>query len=373
LQTLRLDFCRGLKELPEDTRNLINLRHLGLSGCNSLIHMPYGLGKLIALQTLPLYILGKKKSRFSKPKGELGDLDGLDELRGLLWIKGLEHSRSSPSEAKTANLERKQLRHLLLEWDPKSSDESDKAIANDEQLLQNLRPHRNLKLLTITGYGGVRLSSWLSLLSNLSSIRITDCKWLQHIPPLDRFLFLKCLFLENLGELEYISNDGGDVSSSPLKILRLLHLPKLRGWRKTRETITIFPSFPSLSYLRIDNCPMMSLAPRSKTTPSSSSPLSHLSKLKYLYLRELEQLEYLPLEWLQNLTSLETLGIWDCCKMQLSMSPLFQHLSSLEKLCIFRCKELISSENEDGTHCLGQIWSCIYSRRSKFGVSPKRA
>ncbi|XP_059450842.1 putative disease resistance protein RGA1 [Corylus avellana] len=145
LQTLRLDFCRGLKELPEDTRNLISLRHLGLNGCNSLTHMPYGLGKLIALQTLALYILGKKKSRLSKPKGELRDLDGLDELRGLLWIKGLEHSRSSPSEAKTANLERKQLRHLMLEWDPKSSEESDKAVANDEQLLQNLQPHLNLK------------------------------------------------------------------------------------------------------------------------------------------------------------------------------------------------------------------------------------
>ena len=98
---------------------------------------------------------------------------------------------------------------------------------------------------------------------------------------------------------------------------------------------------------------MMSLALGSKTTPSSSSPFSHLSKLKYLYLRELEQLEYLPLEWLQNLTSLETLGIWDCCKMQVSMSPLFQHLTSLENLCIFHCKELISNENEDGTHCRG--------------------
>jgi hypothetical protein len=68
---------------------------------------------------------------------------------------------------------------------------------------------------------------------------------------------------------------------------------------------------------------------------------------------ELEQLEYLPLEWLQNLTSLESLWIWDCCKIRISMSPLFQHLTSLENLSILGCKELISNENEDGAHGLG--------------------
>ncbi|XP_059450854.1 putative disease resistance protein RGA1 [Corylus avellana] len=231
LQTLRLDYCRGLKELPGDTRNLISLRHLRLDGCKSLTHMPHGLGKLTALQTLSLYILGKKKSSLSKPMGGLGDLDGLNQLRGVLRIKGLKHSRSSPSEAKAANLERKQhLQWVILEWDLESGDESDKAIANDEQL----------------------------------------------------------------------------------------------------------------------NCPMMSL-----TTPTSSSPLSDLSKLKYLYLVELEELEYLPQEWLQNLTSLETLGIWNCRKMRISMSALFQHLTSLENRSILGCKELISNENEDGTHGLG--------------------
>ncbi|XP_059451872.1 putative disease resistance protein RGA3 isoform X1 [Corylus avellana] len=353
LHTLKLEYCFKLTALPEDTRNLISLRHLVLGGCNSLTHMPYGLGKLTALQTLSLYILGQKKSSLPKTKGGLGDLDGLDELREVLRIKGLEHSRSSPLEAKAANLERKRhLQWLKLEWDPESSDESDKAIANDEQLLQNLRPHLNLKFLTIDGYAGVTLSSWVPSLSNLTVIVIENCKWLQHIPP---FPLLRGLYLKNLNELEYISNDGSYVSSSPLKILTLIDLPKLRGWRKMRETdhLPLFPSFPSLSYLCIENCPIMPLATGNKTTPSSSSLLSDLSKLKHLYLVELEQLEYLPLEWLQNLTSLKTLGIWDCRKMRISISPLFQHLTSLENLSILRCKELINNENEDGAHGLG--------------------
>jgi hypothetical protein len=178
---------------------------------------------------------------------------------------------------------------------------------------------------------------------------------------------LKHLLLDDLTKLEYISNDGSDMSSSPLKIHRVINLPKLREWRKTRETVTVehhlplFSSFPCLSHLRIDNCPMISLAPGSKTTPSSSSPLFDLSKLKYLFLKKLEQLEYLPLKWLQNLTSLETLKIWKCSKMRISMSPLFQHLTSLENMSILHYEELIRNENGDGTHCLGPTRFCHLS------------
>jgi Leucine-rich repeat (LRR) protein len=375
LQTLKLACCFGLKELPEDTRNLISLRHLVLYGCNNLTHMPRGLGKLTALQTLSFYSLGKKESSVPKQNGGLGDLDGLDELRGSLCIMGLKHLRSSPLEARAANLERKQyLRKLKLKWHchfeadyDRNDDSDDKAIVNDEQLLQNLRPHLNLKELTIQGYAGVRFSDWASSLSNLVKISISHCKWCQHIPPLDRFPFLEDLSLHNLSSLEYIGNDASEVSSSSLQSLSLWKLPKLRGWWRMRQAVTtdheqnynlpLFPSFPSLSLLRINNCPIRSImpdvAPGSQTTPSSSSSFSTLSKLKYLTLSFLEELEYLPEEWLQNLTSLKFLSISCCPKLQISMSPLFQHLAALEYLEIDNCKELISNEDEEGAQCLG--------------------
>jgi hypothetical protein len=222
LQTLRLVCCSKLKELPDDTKNLINLRHLTLDGCYSLTHMPRGLGKLTALQTLTLYNLGKKESSVPKQKGGLRELGGLNELGGELRIKGLEQLRSSPLEAEAANLERKQrLQILKLEWDPEAVDDGGKAIANDEQLLENLRPYQNLKRFEISGYAGVRLCSWVSSLSKLVSISIINCKWCQHIPPLDRFPSLKILELVNLIELEYIIDDGSDVSTFPLTDLRL--------------------------------------------------------------------------------------------------------------------------------------------------------
>jgi Leucine-rich repeat (LRR) protein len=376
LQTLILEFCGGLKELPEDTRNLISLRHLVLDGCRSLTHMPHGLGKLTALQTLSYYILGKKESSVPKQKWGLGDLDGLDELRGSLCIMGLKHLRSSPLEARAANLERKQyLRILELKWhyyfdadyDDNNDDSDDKAIVNDEQLLQNLRPHLNLKELMIKGYAGVRFSDWASSLSNLVKISISCCKWCQHIPPLDRFPFLEVLSLHNLSSLEYISNDASEGSSSSLLSLSLVALPKLRGWWRMREAVTteheqnynlpLFPSFPTLSSLFIQGCPIRSImadvAPGSQTTPSPSSLFSTLSKLKYLSLSFLVELEYLPEEWLQNLTSLKLLSISYCYELQISMSPLFQHLAALEYMKIDKCKELISNEDEEGAQCLG--------------------
>ncbi|XP_059450865.1 putative disease resistance protein RGA1 [Corylus avellana] len=342
LQTLRLDYCLKLKELPEETRNLISLRHLGLDGCNSLTYMPHGLGKLTALQTLSLYILGKKKSSLSKPMGGLGDLDGLDELRGDLWIKGLEHLRSSPSKAKAANMERKRhLQWLILEWDPESSDECDKAIANDEQLLQNLRPHLNLKSLSIFGYAGVTLSSWVSSLSNLTNIEIMNCKWLQHIPPLDRFPFMQRLYLKNLSELEYISNDGSDVSSYPLKSLTLIDLPKFRGWRKTRETdhLPSFPSFPSLFHLSIKNCPMSCKELISNENEDGTHGLGP-TRFGNLSIVDVPNLVSLPRE-LRDVTTLQGIQIMDCPSL-VSLPERIGDLTSLQELGVVNCPNLMS-------------------------------
>jgi len=186
-------------------------------------------------------------------------------------------------------------------------------------------------------------------------------------PSIGPITFSQEASLQNLSALEYISNDGSDLSSLSLESLELEDLPKLRGWWRMREAATtehephhhlpLFPSFPRLSDLKIRNCPMLSLMPvvaqGSETAHSPSSPFSDLSKLKYFCLERLEQLESLPEEWLPNLTSLETLDILKCCKLRIFMSPLFQHLSALEFLVIANCRELISNENEEGTQWLG--------------------
>jgi len=154
---------------------------------------------------------------------------------------------------------------------------------------------------------------------------------------LDRFPVLKDLSLQNLSALEYISDDAIDASSS-LQSLSLWKLPKLRGWWRMREAVTT----------------------GSETTPSSSSPFSTLSKLKYLDLSFLEKLEYLPEEWLQNLTSLEILKIWECPKLQISISPLFQHLAALEDMRFVTAKNLSARKMKRARNALDLQYFVIY-------------
>ncbi|KAB1200326.1 putative disease resistance protein RGA1 [Morella rubra] len=241
LQTLRLDFCRGLKELPEDTRNLTRLRHL----------------------------------------------------------EGLEHLRSSPLEAKAANLKKKQyLQTLGLEWEAEDGDDTDGAIENDELMLENLQPHSNVRYLFISGYAGVRFSSWVPCLSNLVSMRIENCKWCKHIPPLDQFPFLHLLQLVGLNALEYISDKRSHQCSPFLRSLCLVNLPNLRGWWRMMELVPaeqeqhhpllLLPSFPCLSELVISNCPKMSILSVNMITPA---PWQQNITLLFLYLFHLLQVD----------------------------------------------------------------------------------
>ena len=54
LQTLKLEECRKLKELPKNIKALVNLRHLDNSDSNKLSHMPSGLGQMTCLRTAPI-------------------------------------------------------------------------------------------------------------------------------------------------------------------------------------------------------------------------------------------------------------------------------------------------------------------------------
>ena len=75
LQTLKLVGCRSLKELPKDTRELINMRHLENDRCPHLSHMPCGIGELTVLQSLPLFVVGNVGN------GILCELKGLNNLK----------------------------------------------------------------------------------------------------------------------------------------------------------------------------------------------------------------------------------------------------------------------------------------------------
>ena len=174
LQTLELSHCQYLKEFPKDTKELINLRHLENDQCSNLSHMPCGIGELTLLESLPVFVIGT-----GSEVGRLSELQRLNNLQGELMIQKLENIRDAKAETEEASLGEKQyIQALRLEW---SYDQQALSGKDDESVMKGLRPHQNLKMLSIIGYGGARFPSWMmndglsSMLPNLSEIVLYRC------------------------------------------------------------------------------------------------------------------------------------------------------------------------------------------------------
>ena len=373
LQTLKVFSCSRLEELPKDIKELVNLRHLDDNGCGALRNMPRGLGQLTCLQTLPLFVVSKYSSSISKHVGGLGKLNQLNNIRGTLEIAHLERLEDANSECKAANISGKQhLEELMLRWDREGN------IKNDnEKSLDGLQPHQNLKYLLVRGYGGVRFSSWLSLLANLVEIIILNDKRCQHLPRLSQLPSLQSLQLLTMMDLEYISD--GDISEEVpasstvsstsffplLKSLTIQNYRKLKGWWRSASMQdhhhhSLRP-FPCLSYLQIGNCPNLtsmplfpyleenlnlnnvSFMPLQETLAMASllPPSSPLSKLKIMTLAFREDEVPLLDDWPSNLMSLKKLKISGCPGLT-SLSEVVLYLTSLHSLAFQELPKLES-------------------------------
>ncbi|KAJ9129306.1 hypothetical protein P3X46_033889 [Hevea brasiliensis] len=343
LQILKLIGCYGLIHLPKDTTRLVNLRCLDLRYCFGLTHMPRGIGQLSSLERLLRFVVAMDNTVCSG----LGELQGLNNLRGELNIVNLRYVKNGTSEFKAANLKEKQhLQSLALKWNEDGDDiEGANDVENDEMGLEALRPHQNLKDLSLYSYRGVKFPGWISSLTNLMSIRFCSCKSIKRLPPFDQLLSLKSLCISGLTNLEYIDTDGGSSSFFPsLTQLYLFDCPNLKGWLTClrNDGTADLPRFPCLSILYIDNCPNLTSMPllpsletlhfsgsggkqlehiikmiisASQSSPSSSSSSSSfsfpISQFKDLTIEEVEDLEFLP-ELLFNLTSLQSLIVNSC-------------------------------------------------------------
>nr|XP_023902238.1 putative disease resistance protein RGA4 [Quercus suber] len=333
LQTLKLQECRNLEQLPRDITKLVSLRHLDDRGCFKL-RLLQCLWKLTGLQSLPLFI--------ARNNGGLGELNGLNNLRGTLEIKILEQLEDANSDCEVKNLREKQhLEKLKLTWAHQEG--------HDEMLLDSLQPHPNLKILEVCDYTGVTFSSWLPSIENLVEITLRRCDRCNHLPPLSKLPFLERLWLDKMKDLECISDrdiseEVSTLSFFPsLKSLWIWDCPNLKGWWRSASMIDhqqhqhnrSLPSFPCLSSFSIENCPnMTSLFPYlgeslrlSKVSSklfqetilpsSSSSSSSHLSKLKSMDIEDLPDVVSLPDGWVSNLISLEGLYISSCKELNL--------------------------------------------------------
>nr|XP_023875849.1 disease resistance protein RGA2-like [Quercus suber]XP_023875850.1 disease resistance protein RGA2-like [Quercus suber] len=306
------DYFMGLKKL-------VNLRHLDVSGCIKLRHMPLGLGQFTSLEILPVFFARQEGSQASSSSwykkkqarsgGGLSELKELSNLGGSLLIFGLGRGEDDMVECKATNMKDKQhLQELSLWWDDKRDDGETECY--DEMSLEGLQPHPNLKLLKLYSYMGYcpKLKGWWrnsddddddnephhlllpSFPPSLSDLLISDCPNLTSMPP---FPYLK--------ETLYLSGCSWKVLEQTMKM-------KMKMGAAT--TSTYFP----------------------------------LSQLLELELAEINDLESLPEEWLRNLVSLRKLSIKRCDG--LVSLPWIGILTSLQTLKIGGCHNLTSLPQE---------------------------
>ncbi|KAL4614017.1 hypothetical protein ACB092_07G025000 [Castanea dentata] len=418
LQTLKLDHCDDLCELPKGMKHMKSLMYLGIIGCHSLTRMPEGMGQLTCLQSLSFFIAGKKNGY------QVSELKGLN-LRNNLTIKELDNVRNS-MEAKNANLIGKQNLHSLrLFW---RSDNKSHVPEHVEDVLDGLQPHSNLKELSINNYHGSKIPTWIqdSVLCDLVEISLDCWERCEHLPPLGKLSFLKVLVITGWHAVKYIGNEfngDGAMSFPSLKEFRLHEMRDLEEWR----TMNGRENFPYLSTLEITECPklveipiipsltdltmrrnnamlirsvmnltslsslviddmdeltvlldgllqnhkMLEMLKISKVPnlKSLTNQLDNLSALNEFRLQYCDKIESLP-EGLQNLHSLRRLSIreynnlflyiWSCDKF-CSLSEGIQYLIALENLNINGCSKLISLpegiQHLTALHYL-EIWNC---------------
>jgi len=306
LQTLLLQECYLLTELPSNFSKLINLRHLELPRIKK---MPKNMGKLNNLQTLSYFIVEDHNG------SDLKELAELNHLHGTIHIKGLGNV-SDTAAAATINL--KDIEELHTEFDGGREEMAESNVL----VLEGLQPNSNLKKLNITHYKGSRFPNWLRgcHLPNLVSLELKGCRC-SCLPPLGQLPSLKELSIYDCEGIKIIDEEffGNNSTIVPFKSLEFLIFADMVNWE---DWISL--RFPLLKELSIRNCPKLK-----GTLPQ------HLPSIQKLSISGCKELE----EWLclEGFLSLKEFYISDCSKFK---RVLPQQLPSLQELEISNCNEL---------------------------------
>ncbi|KAG6630273.1 hypothetical protein CIPAW_13G006000 [Carya illinoinensis] len=367
LQTLNLSGCKDLVVLPRDMWKLINLRHLDITGTR-IMEMPMQLGRLKCLQTLTKFVINKYNG------SSIGELGKLINLRGTLSILELQIVKSHVDALNACLKDRKYIEELVLEWNPNGINISD----DQRTVIDSLKPHTNLKSISINYYGGQNFPDWVghNSFSNITSIRLYMCNNCCRLPSLGQLPSLRDLSIIGLDEGVTVGPEFyciGSCSTKSFGALEFLRFENMLNW------VIWFPfgveneggAFPYLKELYVDKCPKMveglpihlpSLVklvihdcPQLRASPPKVSALCELELIdcNEALIRELS----IPLNGMQKLTvegffalkslpegitnfdsCLHDLRIW-CCSSLMSL-PEGYLPPTLKTLWISHCKSL---------------------------------
>ncbi|KAL3748997.1 hypothetical protein ACJRO7_010133 [Eucalyptus globulus] len=345
LQVLILRGCWNLFMLPPDIANLVNLQFLDIRDTKSLEEMPLNIGNLGNLIILPKFVVGPEKG------SQLKELKNLPHLQGDLLISELQKVEKV-RDAIDANLFGKQdLSDLFLHWNEGFGDFRN--TKREARVLHSLRPHTNIKNLTISYYGGGIFPSWLNgpSYSNIVYLRLLGCPHVSLLPSLGQLPSLKELSLEGLSAVRMIGFEFyGTKSPFPsLTILKFEGMSAWEDWSHYAESQEEKVPFPCLQHLVVQRCPkLMGTLPHRldhliKLEICSCSHLNdstnkvRLPSLCELYIKDCNNE---ILKWLDNLTSLTILKIENLGELVYFDTGFMSYLVKLKELRIIRCDKL---------------------------------
>ncbi|MBA0875953.1 hypothetical protein Goshw_013926, partial [Gossypium schwendimanii] len=255
-------------------------------------------------------------------------------------------------EANGANLHRKEkLCKVIFDFEGCDSGSSD---YNSEEVMEGLQPHSNLQSLIVRHYGGESFPSWmlrpvgdsntdLSLLHNLVELKFFYCINCESLPPLGQLHNLHYLKMRNLKKVkrmgnEFYCNEGVDSMNKVIMVFPALKRFTLRGMESLEEWTAMAETkmfmFPCLERLNIWVCPLL------KSVPLTGQCYS-LEKLRIFSYEKLSKIG----DGVCTSTCLKELDLDNCPDLirsynKLEVLPITGGCSSLEMLCISRCKKL---------------------------------
>ena len=352
LQTLLLSNCRNLTQLPTNMGSLINLRHLDIAD-TPLIEMPPLMCNMKDLQTLPYFVLSGEHGG-----SRIKELRELKHLQGTLVIAGLENVVNE-EHALEANLKDKEcISALGLKWQYGDTDDSQR----ERKILDGLQPHTKLKNLYISGYRGTNFPSWIGdhSFSNMVEVHLIGCKSCCFLPPFGQLPSLRKLKILAFDSVVTVGSEFYSCGSSVTKPFRSLEILDLRFMFELKEWSFIEVEeggvFPRLRELYLEGCPklnvrlpdylpsltmlqvwrcrqLMPLLPRPDLETDTAFPCLRTMDIHMCP----DQGSFLEGGLPSSVTSLQ---IFNCNKLESLNSEGFHGLTSLEQLVIGRCQEL---------------------------------
>ncbi|GFZ02659.1 hypothetical protein Acr_15g0012670 [Actinidia rufa] len=320
--------------------------------------MPLGIGKLESLQALSNFIVNNDNGF------QIRELGKLIHLGGRLCISGLQNVLD-PLDVMGAFLNDKQGLEVLSMVCRKSLD--DLRLRNgrvETEILDMLRPHKNLKQLYIKYYHGTRFPFWMGdpLFSNVVCIRLKNCKNCTSLPPLGQLPLLKDLHIEEMSAVKHVGYEfNGQGSTKPFPVLDNLSFVNMQEWENClADEVPLANAMSkylsSVTCLSIENIQKLKFMPKWIThgfkvddLPLSKSSLFSCDRLSVYtenfgfviaQLFGCSNLESLPNGWLQPRTNMKELVFSGCDKLASVMpNQLHNHcpLNSLQGLVVSRC------------------------------------